>query len=68
MTETHRYKNYTAIEFDRPLDRVLRLTLNNPERMNSLDARGHAELAEVWREIDTDPEVSAVVILSLIHI
>ena len=53
MTETHRYKNYTAIEFDRPLDRVLRLTLNNPERMNSLDARGHAELAEVWREIDT---------------
>ena len=46
MTETHRYKNYTAIEFDRPLDRVLRLTLNNPERMNSLDARGHAELAE----------------------
>ena len=62
MTESHRYKHYTAIEFDRPLERVLRLTLNNPERMNSLDSRGHAELAEVWREIDTDPDVSAVII------
>lgn len=62
MTEGHRYKHYTAIEFDRPLERVLRLTLNNPERMNSLDSRGHAELAEVWREIDTDPDVSAVII------
>ncbi len=62
MTEDQRYQGYTAIEFDRPAERVLRLTLNNPERMNSLDARGHAELAEVWRAIDTDPQVSAVVI------
>ena len=62
MTEKNRYQDYDAIEFDYPSERVLRLTLNKPERMNALDSRGHAEIADVWREIDADPEVSAVII------
>lgn len=62
MVAVARYKNYDAIEFDYPAERVLRLTLNKPDRLNALDSRGHAELAEVWREVDTDPNVSAVVI------
>ncbi len=62
MTQSNRYKNYTAIEFDYPAERVLRLTLNRPERMNALDSQGHKELAEVWRDIDTDPNVSAVIL------
>lgn len=62
MTQINRYQNYQAIEFDRPAERVLRLTLNRPERMNALDSRGHAELADVWREIDSDPDVSAVIL------
>jgi enoyl-CoA hydratase len=62
MTPITRYQGYQSIEFDRPAQGVLRLTLNKPERMNALDARGHAELTEVWREIDSDPEVSAVVL------
>lgn len=63
LQNTHpRYQGYQIIEFDRPAERVLRLTLNNPERMNSLDSRGHAELTEVWREIDSDPDVSVVVL------
>ncbi|WP_449432878.1 enoyl-CoA hydratase/isomerase family protein [Pseudomonas putida] len=57
-----RYQGYQVIAFDRPAERVLRLTLNNPERLNSLDARGHAELTDVWREIDTDPDVSVVIL------
>lgn len=57
-----RYQGYQNILFDRPTDGVLRLTLNNPERMNALDACGHAELADVWKEIDSDPEISAVIL------
>jgi enoyl-CoA hydratase len=62
MNARPRYEGYENIRFDRPAAGVLRLTLNNPERMNALDARGHAELADVWKEIDTDPEVNAVVL------
>lgn len=57
-----RYARYTYLKFDRPAERVLRITLDTPGRMNALDATGHAELAEVWRDIDTDPGVSAVIL------
>jgi enoyl-CoA hydratase len=57
-----RYLGYENILFDRPSEGVLRLTLNKPEKYNALDARGHRELTEVWREIDTDPSVSAVIL------
>lgn len=62
MTSQNRYQGYQSIAFDRPAPGVLRLTLNKPERMNALDSRGHAEIGEVWKEIDTDPDVSAVVL------
>ena len=57
-----RYQGYQYILFDRPASGVLRLTINNPERHNALDAVGHRELTEVWKEVDTDPEVSAVIL------
>jgi enoyl-CoA hydratase len=59
---SERYQSYTRISFDRPANRVLRLTLNRPERLNALDAVGHRELTEIWREIDADPDVSAVIL------
>ncbi len=59
---TDRYAQYTAFEFDRPAERVLRITLNNPETYNSLDAVGHRELAYIWRDIDADEEVNAVIL------
>jgi enoyl-CoA hydratase len=58
---TH-YVSYSALAFDRPAKGVLRITLNRPEKLNALDARGHDELARVWREVDEDPEVSAVIL------
>ncbi|WP_343550291.1 enoyl-CoA hydratase/isomerase family protein, partial [Ralstonia sp.] len=56
------YENYSSLAFDRPSEGVLRITLNRPERLNALDARGHDEIARVWRDIDADPSVSAVVL------
>jgi enoyl-CoA hydratase len=59
--KTDRYARYTRLTFDRPHERVLRVTMTNG-RMNSADAPMHAELGEIWRDIDTDPSVNAVIL------
>lgn len=55
-------KRYTSFEFDWPAERVLRITINRPKTYNSLDKVGHRELTEIWREIDADPDISAVIL------
>jgi len=57
-----RYDAYRRLEIDWPAPRVLRLTMNNPGRRNAACERMHWELAYIWREIDADPEVSAVIL------
>ena len=57
-----RYDKYKEFEIDRPLDRVLRITLNKPETYNSLDKNGHREMAYIWRDIDEDEDISAVIL------
>ena len=59
---TDRYAKYTKFEFDRPAERVLRITLNNPKTYNSLDAEGHNQFTYIWRDIDDDPDISAVIL------
>ena len=56
------YQGYKWLVFDRPSPGVLRITFNRPERLNALDQDGHRELAEVWREVDRDPETRAVLL------
>ena len=56
-----RYARYTRLAFDRPRPRVLRITMDNG-RMNTADAPMHAELAEVWRDVDGDPDTNAAII------
>ena len=57
-----RYAKYQSLELDYPMDRVLRITLNKPETYNSLDKDGHREMAYIWRDIDEDPDISAVLL------
>ena len=57
-----RYAKYTSFEIDYPLDRVLRITLNKPETYNSLDKDGHRQMAYIWRDIDEDEDISAVIL------
>lgn len=57
-----RYQRYERLAFDEPAPRVLRVTFNRPERYNALDATGHREITEVWRDIDADPDVDVVVL------
>lgn len=56
------YRSYTSLAFDRPEPGVLRITLNRPDKLNALDAQGHDELARVWRDVDADPTVRAVLL------
>jgi enoyl-CoA hydratase len=56
-----RYRRFTRMRFDRPHPQVLRITLDNG-KMNSADKAMHAELAEIWGEIDKDPSVNSVII------
>ncbi|WP_265923074.1 enoyl-CoA hydratase/isomerase family protein [Cupriavidus nantongensis] len=57
-----RYEHYTTVAIDRPADGVLRIMLNRPEQHNTLDARGHDEIARIWRDVDADDSVRAVLL------
>ncbi|HJP22814.1 MAG: enoyl-CoA hydratase/isomerase family protein [Alphaproteobacteria bacterium] len=59
---TDRYSRYQELKIDRPADRILRITFDKPETYNSLDENGHRELCEIWRDIDGDPDTSAVIL------
>ncbi|MGV8833374.1 MAG: enoyl-CoA hydratase-related protein [Devosia sp.] len=43
-------------------DRVARVVLNRPERLNAVDPATEAELEQVWTEIETRDDISVVVI------
>ncbi len=55
-------KKYQHLLFDRPHPRVLRVTMNRPERLNATNAVLHRELVDVWRDIDGDTSVNAVIL------
>ncbi|HEY7674887.1 MAG TPA: enoyl-CoA hydratase/isomerase family protein [Burkholderiales bacterium] len=57
-----RYARYQRLAFDRPHPRVLRVAMSNPGKLNAADAVMHAELAEIWRDIDTDESVASVIL------
>lgn len=57
-----RYKHYQALDLDSPADRILRISFNKPETLNSLDKDGHRELTYIWRDIDADDAISAVIL------
>lgn len=57
-----RYSRYGRLKFDRPHPRVLRITLTSPLKLNAMDAALHREASEVWRDVDADASVAAVIV------
>jgi enoyl-CoA hydratase len=57
-----RFSRYQKLRLDWPSSSVLRITLHNPERLNSIDQPTHAELVEIWRDVEADPDISAVIV------
>jgi enoyl-CoA hydratase len=57
-----RYARYTRLSFDRPHPKVLRITMGASGRLNPVDAVMHKELGDIWRDVDADPAVNAVIL------
>ncbi len=56
------YASYERLKIDWAADGVLRVTISAPGRLNAVDAVGHRELTEIWRDADKDDEVRAIVV------
>ena len=56
-----RYDAFPHLRFDRPVEGVLRITLDGPG-LNAVDQHVHQELADVWLAVDRDPETNVAVL------
>ena len=54
-------QSYPTLRFDRPEEGVLRITLDAPG-LNAVSPDNHRELADVWRDVDRDPETRVVLL------
>ncbi len=53
---------YEALKFSNPAEGVLEIILDKPRTLNSVTAQMHTELTRVWRDIDADENISAVLV------
>lgn len=56
------YEKYTRLLIEMPEPNILKVTMNRPNQLNAADATMHRELVNIWKDVDADPEVSAVII------
>lgn len=57
-----RYAAYQRLKFERPAPGVLKIVMSNPGKLNAADAVMHRELADIWRDVDADPEVRCAIL------
>src|SRR6202050_5723027 len=53
---------HAALQFVAPLPQVLEIIIANEAHLNAAGAAMHRDLAQVWRRIDADPHVRAVLV------
>jgi enoyl-CoA hydratase len=56
------YDQYQSLKLNRPEPGILEIVMGEEGRLSVADARTHHELAEIWRDIDADPDVSVAII------
>lgn len=59
---TDRYAAFDRLLFDRPAPHVLRVTMNNPDKLNAMDGAMHHQLETIWGVIDEDDDVRVTII------
>ena len=59
---SERYSKYKNLKIDYAAPRILRITFNRPETFNSVDQATHTEITNIWRDIDADPDINAVLV------
>jgi enoyl-CoA hydratase len=55
-------ERFPSLTFGQPEAGVLEIIISNPKHLNAADARMHRDLAAVWRQIDVDDAVNAVLV------
>ncbi|HUI62735.1 MAG TPA: enoyl-CoA hydratase/isomerase family protein, partial [Steroidobacteraceae bacterium] len=53
---------FPSLQFESPAPAILEIVICSPARLNAADAHTHRDLAQIWREIDTDETVRAVLV------
>lgn len=56
------FDEYRVLRIDPSKDGVTEVVLDNQERLNAVDARGHRELAYVWTDLDADRSTRAILL------
>ena len=59
---TNGYTDYKRLKFDIPADRILRITMDAPGRLNAADAAMHDELGRIWKDVEADPNISVAIL------
>jgi enoyl-CoA hydratase len=57
----YQYPAWKSLKLDRPAEQVLRVTMSRG-KMNAMDFEFHHSMTEIWRHIEEDPSVSAVIL------
>lgn len=55
-------QGFSSLRFEEPAEGVLEIIISNPKHLNAADAAMHRDLALVWRTIDLDDAVGAVLV------
>ena len=58
----NRYAAYSKLKIDYPAQRVLRITFDRPETYNSVDAETHTQITHIWRDLNEDHDINAVIV------
>jgi enoyl-CoA hydratase len=55
------YPDYEFFKLDRPVDRVLRITMSRG-KVNAMNYQMHHDLTTIWPLVDTDPDTSCAIL------
>ncbi len=56
------YTDYKMLKLDRPEPGILEIVMGSEGKLSVADAQTHRELAEIWRDVDADPDTSVAII------
>ncbi len=59
---TDPYAAYSSLRISRPEDGILEVVMSTPGKLNAAGHQMHRQLADVWLEVDRDPETRVAVI------
>ncbi|MFF0148479.1 enoyl-CoA hydratase [Amycolatopsis sulphurea] len=56
------YDDYEFLKVEPGDDRILRITMNRPDKLNASGEQGHGEQGRIWKDFDADPDMNVAII------